>query len=59
MKSSRHLLLLFSLALPLLSCSCEGIPKQPSRPLVPPPEEVSAKPGINDDFLKGDVNVKE
>jgi predicted methyltransferase len=59
MKSSRHLLLLFSLVLPLLSCSCEGVPKQPSRPLHPPPEEVSAKPGINDDFLKGDVDIKE
>jgi predicted methyltransferase len=51
--------LLLTLALPLLSCSCDGIPKQPSRPLNPPPEEVSAKPGINDDFLKKDVDVKE
>jgi len=59
MKPSRHLLLLFSLALPLFSCSCDSVPKQPERPLVPPPEEVSAKPGINDDFLKEDVDVQE
>ena len=59
MKPSRNLLLLFTLALPLLSCSCEGVPKPPSRPLAPPPEEVSAKPGINDDFLKEDVDISE
>jgi len=59
MKPSRHLPLLFTLALPLFSCSCEGVPKRPARPLVPPPEEVSARPGINDDFLKKDVDVGE
>ena len=59
MRPSRHLLPLFSLALPLFSCSCEGVPKAPSRPLNPPPEEVSAKPGINDEFLKDDVDVRE
>jgi len=58
MKPSR-ILLAFSLALPLFSCSCEGIKPPPSRPLHPPPEEVSAKPGINDEFLKGDIDVKE
>jgi len=59
MKLSRHDLLLFCLALPLFSCSCEGVPRKPARPLQPPPEEVSAKPGINDDFLKKDVDVQE
>jgi len=59
MKPSRHLLPFFTLALPLFSCSCEGVPRQPARPLFPPPEEVSARPGINDDFLKEDVDVKE
>jgi len=59
MKPSRHTLLLFSLALPLFSCSCEGVPRKPARPLQPPPEEVSAKPGINDDFLKKKVDVAE
>jgi SAM-dependent methyltransferase len=56
MKPPRHLLPHFTLALPLLSCSCEA---PPSRPLVPPPEEVSAKPGINDEFLKEDVDLEE
>lgn len=59
MKLSRHLLPLFSLALPLFSCSCEGVRTGQQRPLNPPPEEVSAKPGINDDFLKKDVDIKE
>ncbi len=59
MKPSRHLLPLFLLALPLFSCSCEGLRTAQGRPLVPPPEEVSAKPGINDDFLKDEVDVKE
>jgi len=58
MKPSR-LLLLFTLVLPLFSCSCEGVSSSSERPLYPPPEEVSAKPGINDEFLKGDVDVKE
>jgi predicted methyltransferase len=56
MQPTRALLPFFTLALPLVSCSCEA---PPGRPLVPPPEEVSAKPGINDDFLKEDVDVKE
>ena len=51
MKPTRNLPLLFTLALPLFSCACEGIKPPPSRPLAPPPEEVSAKPGINDEFL--------
>lgn len=59
MKPPRNLLLLFTLALPLVSCSCEGIHSSPKRPLNPPPEELSAKPGINDDFLGADVDVKE
>lgn len=50
---------LFSLALPLFSCSCEGLRAPPGRPLNPPPEELSAKPGINDDFLGEEVNVQE
>lgn len=58
MKPSRRLLTLFALALPLFSCSCEGV-RQPSRPLTPPPEETSAKPGINDEFLGEDVNLAE
>jgi ubiquinone/menaquinone biosynthesis C-methylase UbiE len=57
MKPSRHLLFFFSLALPLISCSCEGVSSRPSRPLAPPPEEVSAKPGINDDFLVDEVDL--
>ena len=57
MKLPRHLLLLFTLALPLFSCSCEGIQPPPSRPLYPPPEEVSAKPGINEDFLAEEVDL--
>jgi ubiquinone/menaquinone biosynthesis C-methylase UbiE len=59
MKPSQRLLPLFALALPLFSCSCEGIRPRDKKPLAPPPEEASAKPGINDDFLKDDVNVKE
>jgi predicted methyltransferase len=55
MKLPRHLLPFFTLALPLFSCSCEA----PARPLAPPPEEVSAKPGINDEFLGRDVDVKD
>jgi len=58
MKPSRRLLTLFALALPLFSCSCEGV-RQPGRPLTPPPEETSAKPGINDEFLGKDVNLAE
>ena len=57
MKPSRRYLTLFTLTLPLFSCSCEGIKPPPSRPLEPPPEEVSIKPGINDDFLKSDVDL--
>lgn len=59
MKPTRNLPLLFTLALPLFSCACEGIKPPPSRPLAPPPEEVSAKPGINDEFLVEGVNVQE
>lgn len=59
MKPSRRLLPLFTLALPLFSCSCEGIQPPPSRPLSPPPEEVSAKPGINDDFLADEVDLSK
>ena len=59
MKPPPRLLPLFALALPLFSCSCEGIRPRKDTPLAPPPEEVSAKPGINDDFLKGEVNVQE
>lgn len=59
MKPSRRLLTLFALALPLFSCSCEGVKPPPSRPLVPPPEEVSAKPGINDEFLGKNVDLQE
>lgn len=59
MKLSRRTLPLFALALPLFSCSCEGVKSQHGRPLNPPPEEVSAKPGINDEFLGDDVDVKD
>jgi predicted methyltransferase len=59
MKPSRRLLPLFTLILPLFSCSCEGLKPPPSRPLNPPPEEVSAKPGINDDFLGDEVDVQK
>lgn len=59
MKPSRRYLSLFTLTLPLFSCSCEGIKPPPSRPLEPPPEEVSIKPGINDDFLKKEVDVQK
>jgi ubiquinone/menaquinone biosynthesis C-methylase UbiE len=60
MKLPRRRLPLLALLLPLFSCSCEGVrPVQHSRPLTPPPEEVSAKPGINDEFLGDDVDVKE
>lgn len=59
MKPSRRPLTFFALALPLFSCSCEGVKPPPSRPLVPPPEEVSAKPGINDEFLGSDVDLAE
>lgn len=59
MKPSRRLLPLFTLALPLISCSCEGIKPPPKRPLAPPPEEVSAKPGINDDFLTDKVDLEK
>jgi SAM-dependent methyltransferase len=59
MKPSRRLITFFALALPLFSCSCEGVKSQTGRPLTPPPEEVSAKPGINDEFLKGEVDLKE
>jgi len=59
MKPSRRYLSLFTLTLPLFSCSCEGIKPPPSRPLEPPPEEVSIKPGINDDFLKDKVDVQK
>jgi predicted methyltransferase len=58
MKPSRRLLSVFTLALPLFSCSCEGIQPPPKRPLAPPPEEVSAKPGINDDFLAEEVDLQ-
>jgi SAM-dependent methyltransferase len=57
--TTRHLPLLLALALPLFSCGCEGIQPPPKRPLSPPPEEVSAKPGINDEFLVDGVNVEE
>jgi ubiquinone/menaquinone biosynthesis C-methylase UbiE len=53
----RRLLTPLTLALPLFSCACEGVQPRPSRPLVPPPEEVSAKPGINDDFLAEEVDL--
>lgn len=58
MKPSRRLLSVFTLALPLFSCSCEGIKPPPKRPLAPPPEEVSARPGINDDFLTDEVDLQ-
>ena len=59
MKPSRRLLTFFALSLPLFSCSCEGVQPQKKRPLAPPPEEVSAKPGINDEFMGKDVNLEE
>ena len=59
MKPTRHLPVLLALALPLFSCGCEGIQPPPKRPLSPPPEERSAKPGINDEFLVDGVNVQE
>ncbi len=59
MKPSRRLFPLFALVLPLFSCSCEGVKPAPMRPLSPPPEEVSAKPGINDDFLSEKVDLQK
>jgi len=55
MKPTR--LLPFLLALLPLFSSCNGIKPPPSRPLTPPPEEVSIKPGINDDFLGEEVDL--
>jgi len=37
--------------------ACTNIKPPPSRPLHPPAEELSVKPGVNDDFLKGQVDV--
>jgi len=45
-----RLRLLLTLALPLFS-SCASFPKPPKKPLAPPPEEHSIKPGINAEFL--------
>jgi len=59
MKTPRRFLLLFSLSLPLVSCSCESIGSPPTRPHAPPPEEASVKPGINDDFLGSDVDLEK
>jgi ubiquinone/menaquinone biosynthesis C-methylase UbiE len=59
MKPPRRLLSFFALVLPLFSCSCESVHPATSRPLTPPPEEVSAKPGINDEFLRQNVNLEE
>ncbi len=56
MKPSRHLALHLALSLGLLA-SCDPVRSRPSRPLHPPAEEVSVKPGINDDFLRGEVDV--
>lgn len=58
MKSRRpHLLL--TLTLSFLAGACHSDRSAgPLRPLTPPPEEISAKPGINDDFLKGEVDTQ-
>lgn len=57
MKLPRLRLPVLALVLPLFSCSCEGVSKPPMRPLAPPPEEVSIRPGINEDFLGDEVDV--
>src|SRR5262245_44548980 len=54
MKPTRFHLLL-AVTLPL--CACESLPERPGRPLTPPREEVSAKPGINAEFLAHDVDL--
>jgi SAM-dependent methyltransferase len=57
MKLPRLRLSTLALVLPLFSCSCEGVSNRPQRPLAPPPEEVSIKPGINEEFLGEEVDV--
>ncbi len=58
MNISRLLSWLLALALVLgPSPACENIKPPPSRPLHPPAEEVSIRPGVNDDFLGEEVDV--
>jgi len=52
----RRSLLAVPFLLPVLAAACQS--RQPLRPLTPPPEEISIKPGINEDFLKKEVDTK-
>jgi predicted methyltransferase len=48
----------FLFALPLALPACTGIKPPPKQPLHAPAEEVSVRPGVNDDFLAQDVDVE-
>lgn len=56
MKLRRRPLTALTLTLSILASSCHS--DRSLRSLTPPPEELSAKPGINDDFLKGEVDTQ-
>lgn len=57
MKPFRTTLPLLALALPLLA-ACTTSPSS-LRPLTPPPEELSVKPGVNKDFLAPDLDTQK
>ena len=59
MKPARLCLIVLAASLALFSCQGTGIQPPPKQPLAPPPEQVSIKPGINDDFLAKDVDLNK
>jgi SAM-dependent methyltransferase len=56
MKLPRSPFFRLSLVLPLALAACQS--DRQLRPLTPPPEEISVKPGINKDFLDASVDTK-